>query len=77
MTTSKDGHENVPEHQRPPPRRGFAGLAPERRKEIARLGGRAAHATGQAHEFTPEEARNAQAKGLRRRAGGVAVDASE
>ena len=47
------------------PRRGFAGMDPERRREIARLGGRAAHELGRAHEFTPEEAREARAKSLR------------
>ncbi|WPH22490.1 KGG domain-containing protein [Variovorax paradoxus] len=46
------------------PRRGFAGMDPERQKEIARQGGRAAHAMGLAHEFTPEEARHARAKSL-------------
>jgi hypothetical protein len=45
---------------RPRPRRGFAGMDPERRREIARLGGRAAHELGRAHEFTPEEAREAR-----------------
>lgn len=36
---------------------GFAAMAPEKRREIASRGGRAAHAAGRAHEFTPEEAR--------------------
>jgi hypothetical protein len=44
-------------------RRGFASMSPERRKEIAARGGRAAHEQGTAHEFTPEEARNAGRKG--------------
>jgi general stress protein YciG len=35
----------------------------ERQREIARLGGRAAHASGHAHEFDPEEARQAGRKG--------------
>ena len=34
-----------------------------RQKEIARKGGRAAHEKGQAHEFTPDEARAAGRKG--------------
>ena len=38
-------------------RRGFASMSPERQKEIASKGGRAAHAKGTAHEWTPEEAR--------------------
>jgi general stress protein YciG len=48
-------------------KRGFAALDPNRQREIARLGGRAAHAQGRAHEFTSEEARDAGRKG------GVAV----
>jgi len=43
--------------------RGFAAITPERRKEIAGQGGRAAHASGNAHEFTSEEARAAGSKG--------------
>jgi hypothetical protein len=41
--------------------RGFQTLTPERRKEIAASGGRAAHASGNAHQYTPEEARAAAA----------------
>lgn len=44
-------------------RRGFGSLSPERRKAIASSGGKAAHKTGKAHEFTPEEARKAGKKG--------------
>jgi hypothetical protein len=36
---------------------GFAALSPERRKEIASMGGKASHAKGTGHEWTPEEAR--------------------
>ncbi|WP_343620265.1 KGG domain-containing protein [Acinetobacter proteolyticus] len=39
--------------------RGFASMDPDRVKEIASMGGRAAHASGNAHEFTSEEAREA------------------
>ncbi len=39
--------------------RGFASMDPERVREIASKGGRAAHASGNAHEFTSEEAREA------------------
>ncbi|MGJ7917271.1 KGG domain-containing protein [Massilia sp. LXY-6] len=39
--------------------RGFAGMDPEKQREIAAEGGRAAHASGNAHEFTSEEARRA------------------
>ncbi|WP_214285160.1 KGG domain-containing protein, partial [Acinetobacter pittii] len=41
--------------------RGFASMDPERVREIASKGGRAAHASGNAHEFTSEEAREAGA----------------
>jgi uncharacterized protein len=44
-------------------KRGFAALSPEKQREIARLGGLAAHAQGRAHEFSPEEAREAGRKG--------------
>jgi hypothetical protein len=43
--------------------RGFAGMDPEQQREIASEGGRAAHASGHAHEFTSEEARAAGRKG--------------
>jgi general stress protein YciG len=66
-TTFDDWQDGPGERQRPRPRRGFAGLDPERRREIARQGGRAAHAMGLAHEFTPEEARDARARSLRAR----------
>lgn len=39
--------------------RGFAGMEAEKQREIASQGGRAAHASGNAHEFTSEEAREA------------------
>jgi uncharacterized protein len=35
----------------------------EKQREIASKGGIAAHEAGAAHEFTPDEARNAGAKG--------------
>lgn len=39
--------------------RGFASMDPDKQREIAAEGGRAAHAAGTAHEFTSEEARKA------------------
>lgn len=42
--------------------RGFASMDPQRQREIASQGGRAAHASGNAHEFTSEEARRAGQK---------------
>jgi general stress protein YciG len=49
--------------------RGFAVMDPIRRKEIARKGGKAAHAQRRAHEFSPDEAKTAGRKG------GLAVSA--
>jgi general stress protein YciG/hemerythrin superfamily protein len=43
--------------------RGFAGMDEERQREIARMGGRAAHEKGSAHEFSSDEAREAGRKG--------------
>lgn len=43
--------------------RGFAALDPARQREIASLGGKAAHASGRAHQFNAEEARAAGRKG--------------
>ncbi|WP_343743352.1 KGG domain-containing protein [Herbaspirillum huttiense] len=43
--------------------RGFAVMSPEKRKQIASMGGRHAHALGKAHQFTQEEAREAGRKG--------------
>lgn len=48
-------------------KRGFAAMDTERQRAIASEGGRAAHQKGTAHEFSPEEAREAGRKG------GVAV----
>ncbi|TFZ01337.1 KGG domain-containing protein [Ramlibacter rhizophilus] len=49
--------------------RGFAAMDPQRQREIASLGGRAAHQSGHAHEFTSEEARAAGRKRHQRSAG--------
>ena len=43
--------------------RGFAGMDAEQQRQIASAGGRAAHASGHAHEFNSEEAREAGRKG--------------
>ncbi len=43
--------------------RGFAAMDQEKQRAIASKGGKAAHAKGTAHEFTPEEARAAGRKG--------------
>jgi general stress protein YciG len=44
-------------------KRGFASMDPAKQREIASKGGKAAHLKGTAHEFTPEEAREAGRKG--------------
>lgn len=51
--------------QKIPSKRGFASMDPQRQKEIASLGGKAAHASGKAHEFNTAEAREAGRKGGR------------
>ncbi len=43
--------------------RGFAAMDTETQREIASLGGKAAHAEGTAHEFTVQEASAAGRKG--------------
>ena len=43
--------------------RGVASMDPERQRQIASEGGKAAHEKGTAHEFTSEEAREAGRKG--------------
>ena len=45
------------------PSRGFAAMDPQRQREIASRGGKAAHQKGTAHEWTSEEAREAGRKG--------------
>lgn len=47
--------------------RGFAGMDPQRQREIASLGGKAAHKSGNAHEWSSAEARKAG------RLGGIAA----
>ncbi len=43
--------------------RGFASMSPEKKREIASKGGKAAHAMGVAHTWTSEEAQAAGRKG--------------
>lgn len=47
----------------PGKRQGFQSMLPERRREIARMGGKKAHETGRRHSFTPDEAKSAGQKG--------------
>ena len=61
----------------PAPRgRGFAGMDPKKQRAIASEGGKAAHASGNAHEFDSEEARRAGALSHGRRARAAAASAS-
>jgi hypothetical protein len=57
--------------------RGFAGMDRERQREIASQGGRAAHASGNAHQFTSEEARLAGSKRHQNAAARQAVGTEE
>ena len=57
----------------PKERRGFASMSPERQREVASKGGRAAHEKGTAHEWTAEEARHAGRKGGQVSRGGRGV----
>lgn len=66
MSTIDNG--SMPTSKVPGPR-GFAAWPPEKRREVSRKGGKAAHAAGTAHEFSSEEARSAG------RLGGLAVHA--
>lgn len=50
-------------NDKPKARRGFASMSPEKQREIASKGGRAAHAKGTAHEWSSNEARDAGRKG--------------
>ncbi len=60
--TESMGQSSSTETKRPRPR-GFAAMDPAKVSEIARKGGKAAHAAGTAHEFSPDEARIAGKKG--------------
>lgn len=57
-------------------RRGFAGMDPAKQRQIASEGGKAAHASGNAHQFNSAEAREAGRKGglAGRRASGPAAE---
>jgi hypothetical protein len=59
MANSNKDNQGGKNQQSDTSNRGFASMDPERQREIAAEGGRAAHASGNAHEFTSEEARQA------------------
>lgn len=44
-------------------KRGFASMSPEKQREIASKGGKAAHESGKAHEWDSEAAKRAGRKG--------------
>jgi general stress protein YciG len=67
MASNKQG-EKTPGGNQGSSNRGFASMDPQRQREIASEGGRAAHQRGTAHEFTSEEAREAGRKGGQARA---------
>jgi general stress protein YciG len=59
-------HDAAVQGQQPPSKksnRGFASMDASKQREIASKGGRAAHQKGTAHQFTPDEAREAGRKG--------------
>jgi general stress protein YciG len=58
MTTNRNRDSDAPKSHR-----GFASMDMDKQREIASKGGKAAHAQGRAHEFSPEEARSAGHKG--------------
>jgi len=59
----KDEATSLENSEKPRRARGFAAMDRTRQKEIARKGGRAAHARGTAHRFDTDEAREAGRKG--------------
>jgi uncharacterized protein len=59
---SENRNQEGPQNQQKS-RRGFAAMDPERQRQIASEGGRAAHRQGVAHEWSTEEARAAGRKG--------------
>ena len=65
MPNNPDTIQNADNRSQRPPlsRRGFASMDPERQREIASRGGKAAHASGNAHQFSATEAREAGRKG--------------
>lgn len=52
-----------PDQPKPKKPRGFAAMDPKLVAEIARKGGKSAHAQGKAHVFTSDEGREAGRKG--------------
>jgi len=59
MASNNQGGGNKGNKQSDTSNRGFASMDPQKQREIASEGGKAAHASGNAHEFNSEEARRA------------------
>jgi hypothetical protein len=59
MTENQSTQQNQPRKSN----RGFAAMSPERQRQIASEGGRAAHRQGVAHEWSSQEAKEAGRKG--------------
>ena len=65
-----ENRENQQENRGRSSNRGFASMDPQKQREIASEGGRAAHRQGVAHEWSSEEAREAGRKGGQNSRGG-------
>ncbi|HMT03450.1 MAG TPA: KGG domain-containing protein [Burkholderiales bacterium] len=61
--TSKSSKRNNQNKGTSNSNKGFASMDPEKQREIASKGGKAAHESGNAHEFDSEEAKEAGHKG--------------
>jgi general stress protein YciG len=57
---SESSESGAPREKQP---RGFARMPAERQREIASIGGKTAHQSGRAHQFSSEEGRRAGQKG--------------
>lgn len=60
---STDSPTKIPTTDKPKQKRGFASMDPERRRQIAGLGGKASHAKGTGHEWDKAAAAEAGRKG--------------
>ncbi len=58
-----DNSQNNSDKKKKKTKRGFASMDPEKQKRIASMGGKEAHRSGKAHQWSPEEARKAGRKG--------------
>jgi general stress protein YciG len=74
MAQDRDNKNNNQGNQGNTSNRGFASMDPDKQREIASQGGKAAHEKGTAHEFTPEEAREAGRKGGQARGSSASED---